>query len=140
MSETDELVHASASASEGMRANRNQSSRSKDRDATADESTRGLGSIFPNIPLDFNYEVHTIQKCRRRSTIISNHSVSSETPSSSNQHEQQRRDFSIINEYETYMSAESFCVKNYKAFVNDYLEADGECILAYESLYVSLNL
>ncbi len=31
----------------------------------------------------------------------------------------------IITEYDTYMSPNSFCIKNYKKFVYEYLEADG---------------
>lgn len=32
----------------------------------------------------------------------------------------------IITEYDTYMSPNSFCIKNYKKFVYEYLEADGK--------------
>jgi cytochrome c biogenesis protein ResB len=32
----------------------------------------------------------------------------------------------IITEYDTYMLPKSFCIKNYKKFVYEYLEADGK--------------
>jgi hypothetical protein len=107
-----------------------------------------LSSMFPNIPPAFNYHVSTIPRPRRRGTTGSTTSNESragaETTQSNNEQQQQQqsrshslgglkneeyetRDYSVINEYETYMTAESFSVKNYKSFVHDYLEADGSC-------------
>ncbi len=89
--------------------------------------SNNIHSIFPNIPTNFHYEVQSMQRTRQRlaSTASQININNSSGAGSSTNHDQINRDFSIINEYETYMAASSFNIKNYKAFVHDYLEADG---------------
>lgn len=80
-------------------------------------------SMFPNIPAHF--ELHEINSFRHQS-IRHTERLSSNFSGSTMGGDRQ---FPLINDYETYMGADSFCPKNYKAFVFDYLEADGMFML-----------
>jgi hypothetical protein len=75
--------------------------------------------LFPNMPANF----HSSLKQRRSTTLHNQGSVT--TLDSEN------RSFRIpvVKDYKTYMSEDSFCSKNYKEFVYDYLQADGMFML-----------
>jgi hypothetical protein len=46
----------------------------------------------------------------------------------------------IITEYDTYMSPASFCIKNYKKFVFEYLEADGKYFFLLFFVFNRINV
>jgi hypothetical protein len=74
--------------------------------------------IFSNIPSNFAFDSYGSMKVRQKKKSqpenasyddnVSNFSTSS-----------------ILEEFDSYMTSSSFCTKNYKAFVYEYLEPDG---------------
>ena len=86
--------------------------------------------MFPNIPSSFNFhrnnESDSSLKRRKKASTSSNiNNESDMTNSDTYEPTLKTMRIPISNEYDTYMLPNSFCVKNYKAFVYEYLEADG---------------
>jgi hypothetical protein len=92
-----------------------------------EEATRFQSSQFPNLPKNFNsdksyYQQSTLNYRNRASRTDSNNF--SNTNFDNNQ-----SNMPTLNEYDSYMTASSFSIKNYKEFVHEYLEADGKKLL-----------
>jgi hypothetical protein len=89
-----------------------------------EEATRFQSMQFPNLPRNFNsdknyYQQSTLNYRNRASRTESNNLSNPNFDNS-------QVNMPTLNEYDSYMTASSFSVKNYKEFVHEYLEADGK--------------
>ena len=82
------------------------------------KSSNQSENMFPNVPSNFNYDNGSEENLNNKSKKNTNQS--SDTSKSVR--------IPIKTEYDTYMSPSSFCIKNYKEFVYEYLEADGNLL------------
>jgi hypothetical protein len=82
--------------------------------------------MFPNIPSDFEFNASL--KYRKKGERIRRDSSGTTINSSFEPTFKQMR-VPIKNQYDSYMLPKSFCIKNYEAFVYEYLEADGMFML-----------
>ena len=77
-------------------------------------------SMFPNIHSSFDITHITQESVKFRNT------AKKESVKRNSYDQLKPIRVPIITEYDTYMSPSSFCIKNYKKFVFEYLEADGK--------------
>lgn len=81
--------------------------------------------MFPNLPSNFSLNRHGSDSSLKRRNNKP-HTTESSTTSEAYEPTLKTLRIPISNEYDTYMLPDSFCLKNYKAFVYEYLEADGK--------------